>query len=194
MPLPYVSNRNELSRSVSSYVEELANLDDFSAEVGREVVRLMPRQNLWVAVVGEDGRFYVAPSKYAAHWGVDLKSYLKHLYEPEGSSERIDGTEADRRISDLGGSEIAVRDSTHPAAEAVRELCRKFGKAPKRGASVRVFEDSGLETAEEQREKDVLSPELQAVLRMGLTIPQAKQALAARFGCRTSNVEIIIRA
>lgn len=196
MSFPYVTDVADLRASVAAYAEQMEHLDTFPREVAEDAVKLLPRYNVWVALLGDDDKFIVAPSKFAGHKSLDLASYKKHRSEPEGSPERLNGTEAERRISNLGGRDFEIGKSDHPATQAVREFCNRLGKSAKSTARVRVFEF--LEVPDVQNESSSeakqLTPEVETLLRGGLTIPQAKQALAIKFGCKPSNIEIIIRA
>lgn len=199
MPIPYIETLADLEGSVANYELQIADLDGFGPKVAEDVVKLLPRQNLWVALPNQDQDqgFIVAPSKWAGHKNLDLALYTKHLREPEGSPERLNGTEADRRIANFGGADVEIVGSSHPAAQAVRQLCGRFGKTVKANARVRVF-DFGQSTHSvnsvpaDPRRKDEMSHDLNSP--RGLTIAEAKRGLAIRFGCRPSDIKITIKA
>ncbi|MFN3725216.1 MAG: hypothetical protein ACK4SZ_02810 [Allosphingosinicella sp.] len=197
MAIPYIETPADLEASVASYERQMADLDAFGAEVAEDVVKLLPRQNLWVALPDADKGFLVAPSKWAGHKDLDLSLYRKHLREPEGSPERLNGTEADRRIAKLGGADIEVAGSNHPAAQAVRQLCGRFGKTVKANARVRVFE-SGQPTQLNSSVSVNLPTQKEASFApdfaQSLTIAEAKRGLAIQFGCRPSDIQITIKA
>ena len=197
MAVPYIETPADLEVSVANYERQMAELDDFGPEVAEDVVKLLPRQNRWVALPDGEKGFVGAPSKWAGHKNLNLALYRKHLREPEGSPERLNGTEADRRIANLGGADVEIAGSNHPAALAVRQLCGLFGKTVKANARVRVL-DSRLSTLPNisvradspQQEERSHAPDS----AQGLTIAEAKRGLAIQFGCRPSDIQITIKA
>lgn len=192
---PYIDTKRELAASVAAYSEQMGNLESFSPEVAQDAVTLLPRFNVWVAIANGEGGYTVAPGKFSGYKGLDLALYAKHRSAPEGSPERLNGSEADRHIRNLGGSDLEVRKNDHPAIQAVRDFCNSFGKTVKSTARVRVFDSiMGQPTDDDSNLQSHPQRSQEAVTVRGLTIAEAKRGLAAHLGCKPSDIEIIIRA
>lgn len=198
MVFPYIDSNRDLVASVAAYWDQMDSLDSYSPEVAEDAVKLLPRYNVWIAIAAAKGRYIVAPSKFAGYKGLDLALYKKHRSEPEGSPERLNGSEADRHIRNLGGSDLEVGKNDHPAIQAVRDFCNRFGKSVKSTARVRIFDaltvhDANAESESRSDSASSEHPDKSTRVR-GLTIAEAKQGLAAHLGCKASDIEITIRA
>ena len=149
-----VSTVEQVETNIETLYKTLENLPPAADRTAAEadIVQALPRARQWVAVRhGDDWR--VGFAKFVGHADIDAEGYSK--YRKTRDSTRLDGTKADHAIKQFSGKSYAIGFNAegprnHPATDAVRNICRVFGKEANAVAQVYVLDE---QMSEADREK-----------------------------------------
>lgn len=143
----FVTCLSDLNQSVLAYQAVMGNLDTLPEQERADLVQALSMARAWVAIEQPDGEYVVGYAKYVAYGDQTPTTYM--TFRKSSDHTRLDGTEADRRISNMGGKvfplhstwtdHVGEDDNLHPAAKAVREFVKSHGKCVNKLAEVRVF-------------------------------------------------------
>ncbi|MEA3036988.1 MAG: hypothetical protein QOH04_2765 [Sphingomonadales bacterium] len=140
MKLPkLVETKAELRSNVAAFAAGLPSILGKASAAAMAIANGCSHAVEWVAFPDGKGGWQVAFCKYVGYNGMTFDLYDK-LRQTD-----LTGTDTKRRVEKLGGTYFGVGadarlPSTHPAVDAVKTLCAKLDKTPKRTAKVRVFE------------------------------------------------------
>lgn len=133
-----IETREELRQNTFQFADNAAALVAKKNSVTDAIGNGCSHAVEWVAFQNDAGEWKVGFCKFVGYKKLSFKSYDQFRVK------YLSGTDAKRRVEKFGGTYYGVGPdagvpANHPAVDAVKALCGRFGKLPKSTAKVRVF-------------------------------------------------------